>query len=129
MQAAYHQIFGQGMWIIVGSIVAFLLGQMLDVLIFHRIKLITGERMIWLRSTGSTLISQFIDSFVVIFIAFKIGQGWSFPKVFAIALVGYTYKFVVAILVTPLIYAVHGAIERYLGADLAAEMKRAAIES
>ena len=129
MQSAFEAIFGQGMWIIVGSIVAFLLGQMLDVLIFHRIKLITGERMIWLRSTGSTLISQFIDSFVVIFIAFKIGQGWSFPKVFAIALVGYTYKFVVAILVTPLIYAVHGAIERYLGDDLAAEMKRTAIES
>ncbi len=128
-QKAYAQIFGQGMWIIVGSIVAFLIGQVLDVFIFHKIKLLTGEKKVWLRATGSTVVSQLIDSLVVIFIAFKIGQGWSFPKVLAIALVGYSYKFVVAILITPLIYLVHHLIERYLGADLSQEMKDAALKS
>ena len=126
-QVAYAQIFGQGMWIIVGSIVAFLVGQVLDVFIFHKIKLLTGEKKIWLRATGSTLISQLIDSFIVIFIAFKIGQGWSFPKVFAIALVGYSYKFLVALLITPVIYWIHSIIESYLGKELANDMKESAI--
>lgn len=128
-QKAYAQIFGQGMWIILGSIVAFLVGQVLDVFIFHKIKLLTGEKKIWLRATGSTLISQLIDSFIVIFIAFKIGQGWSYPKVFAIAIVGYSYKFLVAIVVTPVIYFVHALIEKYLGPTLAREMKQTAVQS
>lgn len=128
-QKAYAQIFGQGMWIIIGSIVAFLLGQILDVYIFHKIKNFTGEKMLWFRATGSTLISQFIDSFVVIIIAFKLGQDWSWPKVIAIALVGYFYKFFVAILVTPVIYAIHELIEKHLGHSLAADMKKSAMES
>jgi uncharacterized integral membrane protein (TIGR00697 family) len=128
-QKAYAQIFGQGMWIILGSIVAFLVGQVLDVFIFHKIKLLTGEKKMWLRATGSTLISQLIDSFIVIFIAFKIGQGWSYPKVFAIAIVGYSYKFLVAIVVTPVIYFVHALIEKYLGPTLAREMKQTAVHS
>lgn len=126
-QKAYAQIFGQGMWIIVGSIIAFLIGQILDVFIFHQIKKATGEKKIWLRATGSTIISQLIDSFVVIFIAFKIGQGWSFPKVMAIVMVGYSYKLLIAILITPLIYLVHELIESYLGKQRATEMKKAAL--
>ncbi len=129
MQLAYSQIFGQGMWIIFGSIIAFLIGQVLDVYIFHKIKKITGEKKIWLRATGSTLVSQFIDSFVVIFIAFKIGQGWSFPKVMAIVLVGYSYKLVVAICITPIIYLVHHLIENYLGKVIAADMKESALNN
>ncbi|HNF72760.1 MAG TPA: queuosine precursor transporter, partial [Chitinophagaceae bacterium] len=105
------------------------IGQVLDVFIFHRIKQYTGERMIWLRATGSTLISQAIDSFVVIFIAFRLGQNWSLPKVLAIASVGYAYKFVIAILVTPVIYWIHHWIEWYLGHDLASEMKQSALKS
>lgn len=127
MQKAFAVIFGQGMWIIVGSLVAFLVGQILDVFVFHKIKQLTGEKKIWLRATGSTIISQLIDSIVVIFIAFKIGQGWTFPKVLAIALVGYSYKFVIAIIITPLLYLVHALIEKYLGPDLAAEMRMKAM--
>ncbi|SEB20338.1 queuosine precursor transporter [Pedobacter hartonius] len=124
MNNAFSGIFGQGMWIIVGSIVAFLVGQIADVLIFHRIKKITGERALWLRSTGSTLVSQLIDSFVVIFIAFYLNPQyhWSWQMVAAIGLVNYTYKFLVAILMTPVLYIVHGIIDRYLGKDLAGRM-------
>lgn len=120
MDLAFNGIFGQGMWIIGGSIIAFLIGQMADVLIFHRIKRSTGEKLLWLRATGSTLASQFIDSFVVIFIAFYINPNyhWSWQMVAAIGLVNYTYKFLVAILMTPLLYLVHGIIDKYLGKDL-----------
>lgn len=128
MNNAFAGIFGQGMWIIVGSIVAFLVGQFADVYIFHSIKKVTGERALWLRSTGSTLVSQLIDSFVVIFIAFYLNPQyhWSWQMVAAIGLVNYTYKFLVAILMTPILYLVHGIIDRYLGKDLAHEMIEAA---
>lgn len=124
MNVAFAGIFGQGMWIIVGSVVAFLVGQIADVFIFHKIKKVTGERALWLRATGSTLISQFIDSFVVIFIAFYLNPQyhWSWQMVAAIGLVNYTYKFVVAILMTPFLYLVHYIIDRYLGKDLSQRM-------
>ena len=124
MLVAFDAIFGQGMWIIVGSITAFLVGQMVDVIIFHRIKKFTGEKALWLRATGSTVFSQLIDSFVVIFIAFYLNPAyhWSWQMVAAIGLVGYIYKFVIALLMTPILYLVHGIIDRYLGGDLAHRM-------
>lgn len=124
MNTAFNAIFGQGMWIIAGSILAFLIGQMADVTIFHKIKRTTGERFLWLRATGSTLVSQFIDSFVVIFIAFYMNPqyDWSWQMVAAIGLVNYTYKFVVAILMTPLLYGIHQVIDSYLGKDLSAKL-------
>jgi hypothetical protein len=128
-QKAFSVIFGQSMWIIIASLIAFLVGQLLDVFIFHKIKELTGEGKIWLRSTGSTLVSQLIDSCIVIIIAFKIGAGWSWPKVIAIILVGYFYKFFVAVLITPAIYLVHHWIEKYLGHELAQKMKESAINS
>jgi uncharacterized integral membrane protein (TIGR00697 family) len=64
MQAAFNAIFGQGMWTIVGSIAAFLVGQLVDISVFQAIRRVTGERWVWLRATGSTLVSQCIDSFV-----------------------------------------------------------------
>ena len=131
--AAFRGVFGQGLWIIVGSLVAFLIGQILDVIVFHRIKKWTGENKIWLRATGSTLVSQLIDSFVVLLIAFYIGPrlqgsgGWSLHQVMVTATGNYIYKFIVALLLTPVIYLVHNRIENYLGATSAAEMKNAAM--
>ncbi len=127
MQIAYQSILGQSNWIIIGSLVAFIIGQLVDVTSFHGIKKITGEKKIWLRATGSTLISQLVDSFIVIFIAFKIGQGWSFQKVLAISLSNYIYKFFIAIVLTPVIYIIHNFIEKYLGHDKAQELKQAAM--
>ena len=126
---AYRLVFGQGLWIIIGSLVAFLIGQIIDVAVFHRIKQYTGEKLIWLRATGSTLVSQFIDSFVVLFIAFYVGADWPLSLVFAIGVVNYLYKFTMALILTPVIYLAHAGIDRYLGTPLANEMKRAALES
>lgn len=127
MQNAFSAVLGQGMWIIVGSIVAFLVSQLVDVWVFHRIKKSTGERAVWLRATGSTMVSQLIDSFIVLFIAFHLGKDWSLQRVLAIGLVNYSYKAVMAILLTPLIYVVEYFIERYLGKEKVAAMKAAAM--
>ncbi len=137
MESAYESILGQGSNIILGSLVAFILSQLIDVFIFHKIKKTTGEKRIWLRATGSTLVSQFIDSFVVLFIAFYVGSRinnsegdfvWPFSLFIAVGLVNYIYKFCVAIVLTPVIYLVHTWIEKYLGQELADEMKRGAMK-
>ena len=133
MQKAFGAVFGQGLLIIVASLSAFLLAQLTDVVSFHRIKASTGEKMIWLRATGSTVISQLVDTFVVLLIAFKWGpaltgqfEPWTWGQLMAVATVQYTYKFLMAVILTPLLYIAHDRIDRFLGADLAAKMKEAA---
>jgi queuosine precursor transporter len=120
---AYAIIFGQSLWIIVGSIFAFLIAQLVDVSVFHRLKRLTGDRYIWVRSTGSTLVSQFLDSFVVVFIALYIGQKIPFTQVLAISIMSYIYKASMAVLLTPVLYLVHRLIDGWLGKDLAEKMK------
>ena len=129
---AYNTIFLQSTGIIIGSIVAFLIAQILDVIIFQKIKKITKGKYIWLRATGSTLISQFIDSFVVLFIAFYFlapnNKEWSISQVFSVGFDNYTFKFIVAILITPAIYLAHYLIDNYLGNSLANKCKNQALE-
>jgi uncharacterized integral membrane protein (TIGR00697 family) len=116
---AFNTIFRQGLGIIIGSLVAFLIGQLLDVYVFQKLRKITGPKMIWLRATGSTLVSQFIDSFVVLGIAFYVFGNWSIQQIIAVGIINYIYKFSVAILLTPLLYVGHGLIDRYLGKTFA----------
>lgn len=127
MNDAFTSIFGQGMWIIVASIIAFLVSQIIDVTIFHKIKKVTGEKKVWLRATGSTVISQLVDSFIVVFIAFKIGKGWAWTNVLSISVLGYSYKFLMAVILTPVIYFLESRIENYVGVEAAKQMKLSAM--
>ncbi|MDZ7607441.1 MAG: queuosine precursor transporter [Cyclobacteriaceae bacterium] len=115
-------IFRQGLGIIIGSLTAFLVAQLLDVFVFQRLKRLTGQKMLWLRATGSTLVSQLIDSFVVLGIAFYLFGNWNLDQILAVGTINYIYKFVVAIILTPVIYLAHHLIDRYLGPDLAQKM-------
>jgi uncharacterized integral membrane protein (TIGR00697 family) len=129
MQAAFAAVFGQGLWTIGGSLVAFLVGQLIDVGVFHRIRRLTGERWIWLRATGSTAVSQLVDSFVVLYIAFVLGpQQWPTSLFLAVGTVNYLYKMGAAIALIPLIYGMRRAIENYLGPADAAQLRREAAE-
>lgn len=125
MQAAFSGVFGQGMRIIVGSLVAFLVSQIVDVTVFHKIKKHTGEKHVWLRATGSTVISQLVDSYIVLFIAFSGKFTWQ--QILAIGMVNYAYKFTMAIVLTPVIYLVEHRIDKYLGHETTQKMKRAAM--
>ncbi|MEP6681610.1 MAG: queuosine precursor transporter [Parafilimonas sp.] len=127
MQTAFNGIFGQGMWIILGSLTAFLVSQVVDVTIFHRIKKITGDKHIWLRATGSTLVSQLVDSYIVLTIAFKFGSNWTWPLIFAVGTMNYIYKFIMAIILTPVIILVEKRIEKYVGHSTAVQMKKIAM--
>lgn len=123
MQAAFGAVFGQGLWIIVGSLVAFLIGQIIDALVFEKMKSYMGSTRIWLRATVSTLVSQLIDSYVVLYIAFYIGADWSLEMLFSIGTVNYIYKILVAILFIPLLYFIHYLIEKYLGKELSNQLR------
>lgn len=129
MDTAFNAVLGQGLFIILGSLVAFLVGQMVDAFIFSQVRKRTGDNMIWLRATGSTLVSQFIDSYIVLFIAFYFGADWSISTVLKIGTINYLYKLGVAMLLTPVLYAVHAGIDRYLGADLSKKMMKSAMEN
>lgn len=124
--ASYNKVFGQSQSIIVGSMVAFLISQLLDVSLFHLFRKKTGKSLIWLRSTGSTIFSQMVDSIVVLYIGLARPQHWDFKTFFNVAVTNYSVKLLVAILVTPLIYLGHWLVEQYLGKTLAEEIAEAA---
>jgi uncharacterized integral membrane protein (TIGR00697 family) len=115
MDFAFNRIFGQGNRIILGSLSAVLIGQLVDVFVFQKLRKVTGSKQLWLRATGSTLVSQLVDSFVVLYIAFY--GTFSNSQIIAIGITNYIYKFVVAILLTPLIYLGHYFIDKYLGKE------------
>ena len=113
----FQAVFGQSMWIIVGSIIAFLVSQLIDVTVFWFFKKKTGNQKIWLRTTGSTVISQLFDSFIVLGIAFWLPGKINFNTFISSALTGYTFKLCVAVVLTPLIYLGHYLIKKYLAED------------
>ena len=116
----YNKVFGQSPWIIVGSITAFLFSQVLDATLFHWIKRKTGNRMIWLRSTGSTVVSQLFDSFIVMYIGFVLPGALPLEAFWGIAMTNYILKLIIAVALTPLIYVGHWSVRRYLGVEAAA---------
>jgi len=111
----FNIVFGATQAIIVGSLVAFAVGQFLDFFVFHQLKKRTGNKHLWLRATGSTVMSQLVDTFVVLYIAFVLPGKWSHAEFLKVATSNYFYKLMIAVAVTPIIYLVHAIIERYLG--------------
>ena len=118
---AFNTVFGISTRIIIGSLTAYLIGQFVDISVFHFLRARTHGKMLWLRATGSTVVSQLIDSFVVLFIAFY--GPLSAGQIFNIGLTNYIYKFCIAVAITPLLYVVHEVVDRYLGKELAHRME------
>lgn len=112
--SAFQTVFSQSIWITIGSLTAFLASQIIDMLTFHFFKAKWGGRYLWLRATGSTLISQAFDSFLVMSIAFLLPGNMTWTEFWPVTGTNYAFKFLVAVAVTPLIYLAHGAIDRFL---------------
>lgn len=130
MQLAFQNIYGQSNWIIVGSLVAFLIGQLIDAYVFQRVRRWLGEQKVWLRATLSTAVSQLFDSFIVLYIAFVIGpQKWEIPLFLEVGTNNYVYKLLMAILLIPALYLVRYLIDRFLGEKLSSKLKQQAIET
>ncbi len=112
-----NNVFGQSMWIIVGSVIAFVVSQFVDVGVFWLLRGITGGKHLWLRSTGSTAISQLVDTFVILGIAFYLPGKLTFGEYLSTSAGNYLYNLLIAVGLTPIIYLVHGAIDRFLGSE------------
>jgi uncharacterized integral membrane protein (TIGR00697 family) len=110
----FNKVFGQAQMVIVGSIAAFLFSQLVDVMVFHWLKSKTGNRMIWLRSTGSTVFSQLIDTYIVLYIGFVLPGNMSWSDFLTIAPTNYVLKIIIAFSLTPLIYVGHYAVKKFL---------------
>jgi uncharacterized integral membrane protein (TIGR00697 family) len=105
----------QGSNIIIGSLSAFLLSQFIDALIYQKIRVLTREKIIWLRVGVSTFFSQLVDSFFVLFVAFYLMGNWTLGKVFNVGFSQFSFKIFVTIISIPLVYLFHYLIDRYLG--------------
>lgn len=114
-QAEYARIFGGSAQLFVASIVAFILGQLLDIHVFQLWKALTRSKHLWLRATGSTVLSQLIDTATIngIFWRWTAKKEWSW----ILEKIGreYSLKVLVAVGLTPIVYLLHGAIVRGLG--------------
>lgn len=111
----FSKVFGQAQMVIIGSIAAFLFSQLMDILLFHAIKKRTGNKYIWLRSTGSTVISQFVDTVLVLYIGFVLPGNLEWSDFLEIAPTNYFLKLIIAVALTPLIYLGHYGVRKYLG--------------
>ena len=119
-QSEYAKVFGGSAQLFVASMLAYLVGQFLDIHVFQFWKAITQSRHLWLRSTGSTIFSQAIDTVTINLIFGRVTAGWGWGFIGAKIGREYVIKFCVAVLLTPAIYAVHGAVVRGLGIEPAA---------
>lgn len=115
--ANFQAVFGQSLWIIVGSVIAFAVSQLVDVGIFWIVRHKTGKRFLWMRATGSTVVSQLIDSVVIIGIAFWLPGKVQTSEFLTVAASNYSFKLLVALGITPLLYAGHAVIDRFLGVE------------
>jgi queuosine precursor transporter len=122
-------VFGQSLWIIFGSIIAFAFSQLIDVTVFWFVRERTKGKMLWLRTTGSTVVSQLIDSVLIIGIAFWLPGKVQTSDFINVALTNYSYKLVIAIGMTPVIYLLHNVIDRYLGREAHVLIEASAKES
>ncbi len=111
---SFTLVFGQAQMVIIGSIIAFLTSQLLDAIVFEKIKNRTGNRFVWLRSTGSTVLSQLIDSYIVLYIGFVLPGALTIEQFLTLAPTNYILKLLIAISLTPLIYVGHYVIRKYL---------------
>jgi uncharacterized integral membrane protein (TIGR00697 family) len=122
---AYTKINRQGINIIIGSLCAFFASQFSDAVIYHRVRNLKHINTISRRALLSTTISQMIDSFVVLTVAFYVLGNWTFATVISVGVVQYIYKFIVAVLLVPALILMHGMIERYLGNEAKLEAQTA----
>jgi uncharacterized integral membrane protein (TIGR00697 family) len=123
-QAEYAKVFGGSAQLFVASMAAYLIGQFLDIGVFHFWKDLTESRHLWLRSTGSTIFSQAIDTITINVIFGRVTAGWTWGFIGAKVGREYLIKFVVAVALTPAIYALHEAIVRGLRIEPAPHERR-----
>lgn len=104
MQQAWYKVLDISKFVILGSLTAYIIGQILDIQLYAQIKRWTGERFLWLRCNGSTLLSQMVDTLIVNTVHLYWGLELDYPTVVQIMLFSYCYKAFISMANTPLFY-------------------------
>jgi uncharacterized integral membrane protein (TIGR00697 family) len=108
----YDAVFASGQRILVASMVAYVFAQLLDIAVFHRLKKLTNGRFLWLRATGSTVISQLLDTIVIQYLVWN--ESLDVAKLSSLIIGSWLGKLIIAVALTPLIYAGHALLIRVL---------------
>jgi uncharacterized integral membrane protein (TIGR00697 family) len=117
-QAAYEAVFGQVPRIVFASIAAFWAGEFVNSFVLAKMKLLTGGRMLWTRTIGSTVFGQAVDSLIFYPLAFLGEPGWPVDKVLLVLATQWALKVSWEVLLTPATYAVVGFLKRREGIDV-----------
>lgn len=117
-QAAYETVFGQVPRIVFASMCAFWVGEFVNSYVLARLKVITEGRHLWLRTIGSTVVGQGIDSLIFYPLAFLGATGWTQALVVKVLFTQWALKVGWEVLLTPLTYLVVGALKRAEGVDI-----------
>ncbi len=117
-QAAYEAVFGQVPRIVFASILAFWAGEFANAYVLARLKLATRGRFLWMRTIGSTIVGQGIDSLLFYPLAFWGAAGWTGELVLTVMLTQWALKVAWEVLLTPLTYAAVGWLKRREGVDV-----------
>lgn len=96
--------------LLIASLTAYVVSQIVDIHIYSILKLWTGEPYLWLRNNGSTLIAQLMDTTIVNFIHLYLGMGMEGSEVISIIKFSYTYKCIWSVMMTPFFYC---AVSRF----------------
>jgi hypothetical protein len=113
VENAFNNVFGGSQRILIASMIAYVVGQLTDIAVFHLLKRLSHNRWLWLRATGSTVVSQLIDTVMFQLIAWA--SVLPAEVVLNLILTTYAVKLLVAVGLTPIIYAAHALVERLLG--------------
>lgn len=124
--ALFEEVLGAGTNIVLASLLAYVVSQNYDVIAFHWIRDRTGSAHLWLRNIGSTATSQAVDTVIFVTVGFFIaprllGIGVPLPGSVVLQLIvgQYLLKLLIAVLDTPIVYAIVGAVRRRESANIA----------
>lgn len=121
-EAMFDTVLGASGRMIIASMVAYLAGQLTDIWTFGTMKRLTGGRFVWLRATGSTVISQAVDSLSIMSVLYffqRLADGTHPDLAFTLiaAAKGYVIKFAIAVGITPLIYVGRWIVRAWFGLE------------
>ena len=111
-QGSYGRILGQVGGIVVASFAAYLVGELSNSTVLALLKYRMRGRLLWVRTLGSTVVGQGLDSFIFIFLAFGLFGDWSGAALLGAALAQWTVKILYEAAATPLTYLVVGYLKR-----------------
>jgi uncharacterized integral membrane protein (TIGR00697 family) len=114
-EATFANVFLGSQRMLLASLAAFIVAQFVDIAVFHQLKKVSGRRYLWLRASGSTAVSQLIDTVTITFVAWS--GVLSLSQIVNIIFSAYGLKILIALGLTPFIYACHALLTRGLGLE------------